>query len=358
MLQGVAGGLDMARRRMEAGRLQEAATYLDAARDATGRAAGLTRRLLAFARRQRLEPQPLDPDALVRSMTDLLRRTLGPAIALELQLDDGCGFVTCDPNELESALLNLCINARDAMPNGGQLLVATRDRALSAADLAGPFEAAPGEYVEIAVTDTGCGMPPEVLEHALEPFFTTKPLGHGTGLGLSQIYGFVRQSGGALRIESSPGRGTTVRLWLPFSARREHAEAAPADVAAPAQDGGGATILLVDDETGVREPAAARLRDLGYTVVEAPDGPAALRRLDEGLRPDLLVTDVGLPDMDGVRVAEAVQRRLPSLPVLYMTGYATATLPLDAQVVTKPFTMDALTARVRSAIAPVLAGRG
>jgi len=353
MLQGVAGGLDMARRRMEAGRLQEAARYLDAARDATGRAAGLTRRLLAFARRQRLEPRPIDPDALVHGLEEMLRRTIGPTVALELDLADGCGFVACDPNELESALLNLCINARDAMPEGGRLVVSTRDRVLSAADLDGASDVVPGPFVEIAVADTGNGMPPELLARVLEPFFTTKPLGRGTGLGLSQVYGFVRQSGGAMRIESSPGRGTTVRLWLPHSPRRAAAagEGPPDSAASPGGASGGATLLLVDDESGVREPAAARLRDLGYVVVEASDGQAALRLLQDGLRPDLLVTDVGLPGgLDGVRVAEAAQRLVLQLPVLFMTGYATTALPLDAAVIGKPFALDALTARVRGAL--------
>lgn len=359
MLQGVAGGLDMARRRMEGGRLDEAARYIDAARDATGRAAGLTRRLLGFARRQRLDPKPVDPDELVRAMAEMLGRTIGPAITLQLALCDGRGLVTCDPTELESAVLNLCINARDAMPEGGRLVVSTRERTLSGADIKGGLDAVPGAFVEIAVTDTGSGMPPAVLEHVLEPFFTTKPLGRGTGLGLSQVYGFVRQSGGAVRIESNPGRGTTVRLWLPLSARREDAGEVPREAAAPAQDGGSALLLMVDDEAGVREPAAARLRDLGYTVIEAPDGPSALRLIEEGLRPDLLVTDVGLPNgMDGTRVAAAAQHRLPGLPVLFMTGYATAPLPLDAEAITKPFTLDALTARVGSAIAAAAAGRG
>ncbi|WP_237215260.1 hybrid sensor histidine kinase/response regulator, partial [Falsiroseomonas oryziterrae] len=349
MLQGVTGGLDMARRRIEAGRLEDAARYLDAARDAAGRAAGLTRRLLAFARRQTLDPRPLDPDVLVRNMAEMLRRTMGPAITLELDLQDG--FVTCDPNELESALLNLCINARDAMPEGGRLVISTRERSLSAADLAASPDVSPGTFVEIAVADTGTGMSPEVLEHALEPFFTTKPLGRGTGLGLSQVYGFVRQSGGALRVESSPGQGTTVRLWLPFVAQREEEGGdVPHEAPEPAQQGGDATVLLVDDEAGVREPAAARLRDLGYTVVEAPDGPSAIRLMEGGLRPDLLVTDVGLPGgMDGTRVAEAARRLQPGLRVLFMTGYAAAPLPPDAGVIAKPFTLDALTTRVRRA---------
>jgi PAS domain S-box-containing protein len=359
MLQGVAGGLDMASRRMQAGRLEEAARYIDAARDATARAAGLTRRLLAFARRQRLEPQTLDPAALVRSMADMVRRTLGPAISLELLLGEGGGCVACDPNELESALLNLCINARDAMPQGGRLVVSTQRRALSAADLDGSPEVAPGDFVEIAVADTGLGMSPEVLEHVLEPFFTTKPLGEGTGLGLSQVYGFVRQSGGALRIGSTPGRGTTVHLWLPLAAPQAAGGTTPAEPDSAGAEVEGAVLLLVDDETGVREPAAARLRDLGLVVIEAQDGKGALRLLRDGLRPDLLVTDVGLPGgMDGARMAAAARHLVPGLPVLFMTGYATAPLPLDAEVIGKPFTLDALTARIRTLIAAATATQG
>ena len=219
MLQGVAGGVDMARRRIAEGRAGEAGRYLDAARGAVGRAAGLTRRLLAFARRQRLEPKPVDPDGLVAGLADLVRRTVGPGIAVELRLRDGAGSVLCDAGELESALLNLCINARDAMPEGGRLLIGTEDARLSAADVAGQEGVSPGDYVAVSVADTGAGMPPEVLERVFEPFFTTKPVGQGTGLGLSQVWGFARQSGGLVRIESAPGRGTTVRLLLPAHAR-------------------------------------------------------------------------------------------------------------------------------------------
>jgi PAS domain S-box-containing protein len=215
MLQGVAGGLDMARQRAAQGRIEEAERYLDIAREAVERAAGLTRRLLAFARQQRLDPRPVDPDGLVAGMADLIRRTMGPGITVELDLRDGAWSVLCDPNELESALLNLCINARDAMPEGGRLTIGTDDATLSAADIAGQEDAAPGDFVVISVADTGTGIPSEVVERVFEPFFTTKPIGQGTGLGLSQVYGFVRQSGGLVRLHSIPGQGTTVRLFLP-----------------------------------------------------------------------------------------------------------------------------------------------
>ncbi|WP_052214265.1 PAS domain S-box protein [Belnapia sp. F-4-1] len=352
MLQGVTGALEMARRRMDDGRTADAARYMLAARDAAGRAASLTRRLLAFARRQRLDPKPLKPEALAAGMADMLRRMVGPAIALDLRLEDGAGAVLCDPNELESAILNLCINARDAMPEGGSLTIASRGARLGAAALRPDEAALPGDFIEIAVRDTGTGMGPEVMDRVLEPFFTTKPQGQGTGLGLSQVFGFVRQSGGVLRIASTVGRGTTVRLLLP---RHGGGDAAVADEAAGAEQtelvAAGATVLMVDDETTVRMPAAERLRDLGYHVVEAPDGPAALRLLDEGLRPDLLVTDVGLPGrMDGRSVAEAAQERLPGLPVLFITGFARVALPDDAAVIPKPFDLEVLARAITAAL--------
>jgi PAS domain S-box-containing protein len=342
MLQGVSGGLDMARRRMAAGRLEEAARYLDAARDATGRAAGLTRRLLAFARRQELDPRPVELPALVRGMADMIRRTMGPGIALDLDLDGAEGCVLCDPNELESALLNLCINARDAMPGGGRLVIGTRAVA--------PPGATP--QIELRVEDTGTGMTPELLRRVTEPFFTTKPTGEGTGLGLAQVEAFARQSGGALHIQSSPGAGTVVRLSLPSQPRPDAKAAPPSRAPAPSAElAASQTVLLVDDETGVRGPAAERLRDIGYRVVEAADGPTALARVEEGLRPDLLVTDVGLPGgMDGARLAQALRQRLPRLPVLFTTGYASPPVPPGSEVVPKPFGLDHLTERVGQAL--------
>ena len=324
MLQGVAGGLEMARRRIHQDRAGEAGRYIEAAQEAVNRAAGLTRRLLAFARRQRLEPKPVDADELVAGLTDLIRRTVGPEISVDLQLHDRAGSVLCDANELESALLNLCINARDAMPDGGRLTIGTEEVSLSAADIP-DGEAAPGRFVAISVTDTGTGMSPEILARVFEPFFTTKPQGQGTGLGLSQTYGFVRQSGGLVRIESMPGRGTRVRLLLPLHDRVEQVEAQrpmPPPLAGSRQ-----TVLLVDDEETVRQPVADRLRELGYAVLEARDGPSALGIL-ASTRPDLLVTDVGLPNgMNGRQVAEAARERVPGLPVLFITGYAGTLLP-------------------------------
>jgi PAS domain S-box-containing protein len=352
MLQGVTGGLDMARRRVEQGRGADAVRYLEAAQDAAQRAAALTRRLLAFARRQRLDPRLLDPAALVQGMSDLIRRTMGPSITVELELDQARGSsVLCDPSELEGALLNLCINARDAMAEGGRLVIGTSTRRFGKAELLRHAGAEPGEYVGLSVADTGSGMRREVMERVFEPFFTTKPQGQGTGLGLSQIYGFVRQSGGLVRIESTVGRGTTVRLWLP---RHDPPAAQPASAearATPKRCATGEVVLLVDDEAAVRTTAAARLRELGYEVLEAQDGAAALRMVSARQRIDLLVTDVGLTGgMNGRQLAEVLQDQRPNLPVLFITGYAGSVLPQGVDVIGKPFALDALAQRVQAVL--------
>jgi PAS domain S-box-containing protein len=346
MLQGIAGSLEMASRRIGAGRAAEALRQLDGARQRVDRAAGLTRRLLAFARRQRLEPRPVEPDALVAGMADLIRRTMGPAVRLELRLRDGAAKVLCDPGELESALLNLCINSRDAMPDGGRLTISTQDLQLSAKDVLGHEGAQPGAYVAIAVKDTGQGMPPEIRARAFEPFFTTKPQGQGTGLGLSQVFGFVRQSDGVMQLESVLGEGTTIRLCLPF---HEIVEPADQQIAVPLPQGNnaGKLVLLVDDEAGVRETVAEYLGERGFRVVEAADGPAALRLMDSGVRPNVLVSDVGLPGgMNGRQVAEACRERFPELPVLFITGYAATQLPPGSDVIGKPFTFDVFVHRI------------
>ena len=346
MLQGVTGALSLARRRIEDGKPERAVRFLDGAHEAAIRAAGLTRRLLAFARRQHLEPRRVAPDALVRDMAELVRRAIGPDINLEVHTNAGAAVVRCDPNELESAILNLCVNARDAMPSGGRLVISTAEVTLARADLAGEEGVAPGDFVEIAVEDTGTGMTPEVLARVTEPFFTTKPQGHGTGLGVSQVYGFAHQSGGLLRIESAPGRGTTVRILLPrrYGEAASDALAEPPPPLAPARGG---TVLLVDDEAGVRGPVAERLRDLGLRVVEAGDGPEALRRFDETPDIDLVVSDVGLPGgMNGREVTEALRARRPGLPILFISGYSGDILPPGVEVLGKPFDLDDLARRV------------
>jgi PAS domain S-box-containing protein len=347
ILQGIAGSVELAQRRAGEGRIADTQRFLDTTRTAVDRAGALTHRLLAFARRQRLDARPIDPDGLVAGMAEMIRRTMGPGIRVELNLRDGAWGVLCDPNELESALLNLCINARDAMPEGGRLVIGTADAQLSADDIS-EEEAKPGDFVEISVADTGEGMAPEVMERVFEPFYTTKPLGQGTGLGLSQVYGFVRQSRGIVQIESVPRGGTTVRLCLP---RHDRADASikPVLPPDPQQARVGQTLLLVDDEEHVRRPVSEHLRELGYQVLEAEDGLSALHVQDGVARLDLLVTDVGLPNgMNGRQLAEAVRQNRPGLPVLFITGYSGTTLVPGSEVVRKPFDLDTLARRVHA----------
>ena len=367
MLQAISGGLEMMRRRVEQGRAGEAVPLLDAARRTVDRAAALTNRLLAFARRQALQPEPVEPDALITGMAELIRRTVGPSITVELLPRDGVWSVLCDPNQLENVLLNLAINARDAMAqpspgggpheagarrDGGTLTIATADVHLCALDMVSHDGAQPGDYVEIRVTDNGAGMDEATRLRAFEPFFTTKPIGQGTGLGLSQLYGFVRQSGGAVRLDSAPGQGTTMRLYLPRHALVQVGQDGAAPVAQANEAEAGQTVLLVEDEPDVRAYAAEHLRELGYDVLEAEDGAAALRLLRIARRLDVLVTDVGLPGgLNGRQVADAVREVLPGLPVLFTTGYAGEALAKclapGMEVIGKPFALDALAARVR-----------
>ena len=360
MLQAIGGSLELLQRRIGQGRMDQAGQFVDAARQMVERAAALTHRLLAFARRQALQPRAVEPNALIEGMADLIRRTTGSGIAVELSRGDGIWTVLCDPNQLENVLLNLAINARDAMPGGGRLIIGTKDVRLSEADVAGQEGAGPGDYVEISVADTGMGMDEATRARAFEPFFTTKPLGQGTGLGLSQLYGFVRQSDGVVCLDSAPGQGTVVRLYLPRHEPARKHEDRPAPRAKPAATGAGETVLLVEDEGGVRAVAAEHLREDGYTVIEAADGAEALRLLRFDARVDVLVTDVGLPGgMNGRQVADAARERRPGLPVLFITGYADGALDSHLapgmEVIGKPFALDALSARVRAMleVAPV-----
>ncbi len=355
MLQAIGGSLELMQRRVEQGRADEARRFVEAATQVVHRASGLTHRLLAFARRQTLQPKPMNLDELVSGVADLVRRTVGHAVTVELRLHDGCWPVLCDGNQLESALLNLAINARDAMPAGGALTIGTAMVRLGLADVAGHEGALPGEYVEISVADTGAGMDDVTRARAFEPFFTTKPLGQGTGLGLSQLYGFVRQTGGLVRLESAVGQGTTVRLYLPRHAQLP-AEAAPPQLsrALPAAGAIGGTVLVVDDETAVRTVVAEALREQGCRVLEASDGASGLRLLRLHGRIDALVTDVGLPGLNGRQLADAARERWPGLPVLLITGYAGGVveemLPDGMEVIGKPFALDALALRVRAMV--------
>ncbi len=353
MLQAIGGALELMQRRVEQGRTAEAARYVDAARTTVDRAAALTNRLLAFARRQALQPKLVEPNALVEGMAELIRRTVGPSVEVLLRPADGIWTVLCDPGQLENVLLNLAVNARDAMPDGGRLTISTTDVQLTARQLRGQDDAKPGGYVEVAVADTGTGMTAAVLARAFEPFFTTKPLGQGTGLGLSQLYGFVRQSGGIVKLESSPGQGTTVRLYLPRHLGPAKPDTSGAEPALAATETFSGTVLVVEDEAEVRTMVAETLRELGCHVIEAHDGPSGLRVLHSREHVDLLVTDVGLPGLNGRQLADAARERRPNLPVLLITGYAGAALTdwqlaPGMEVVSKPFKLDTLAARVGS----------
>ncbi len=352
MLQAIGGSLELMQKRIGQGRTDEARQFVDAARQMVARAAALTNRLLAFARRQALQPRAVEPDDLIEGMAELIRRTTGPGVTVELSMGDGIWTVLCDPNQLENVLLNLAINARDAMPGGGRLTIGTEDVSLSEADIAGQDGAQPGDYVEISVADTGTGMDEATRARAFEPFFTTKPLGQGTGLGLSQLYGFVRQSDGVVRLESAPGRGTVVRLHLPRHQPASRQPGGPVPRAEPEGASAGETVLLVEDEDEVRVQAAEHLRDFGYAVLEVGGGTEALRLLRSGRRVDVLVTDVGLPGLNGRQIADAARERRPGLPVLFITGYADGALDSQLapgmQVIGKPFALDTLAARVRA----------
>ncbi|MEO6339912.1 MAG: ATP-binding protein [Caulobacteraceae bacterium] len=355
LLQIITGNLDTLQRNLpaEAGRLHRAATN---AMTGAKRAASLTQRLLAFSRRQPLDPKPIDVNALVRGLSELVHRTLGETIAVEAVLGAGLWRIEADPNELEASILNLAVNARDAMPAGGRLTIETSNAHIDSSYAAKQIEVAPGQYVVIAVSDNGAGMDAGTIAQAFEPFFTTKPIGKGTGLGLSQVYGFVKQSGGHVRIYSEVGQGTTVKLYLPrFDGGPivdEVADAAPVPEGAASE-----TILVVEDDEDVRAYSVESLRELGYRVIEAPDGPSALRLLERQPKIDLLFTDVVLPGgMTGADVAVQVRELRPSLKVLFTTGYARnaiihhGRLDKGVQLLTKPFTFAELAEKVRDVL--------
>ena len=356
LLTGITGSLDLMSRRVTQGRTGELERYIDAAQGAAKRAAALTHRLLAFSRRQTLDPKPTDVNALVGGLEELVRRTVGPQIKVEIDAETGVWSVLVDPNQLENALLNLCINARDAMPDGGRLVVSTANFTLDG-DAARTQELPPGAYVALGVADTGTGMAPDIIERIFDPFFTTKPLGQGTGLGLSMIYGFARQSGGQVAVVSEVGRGTKMTLLLPRSFGRAEREAEVPDTMSAATDGG-ETILVVDDEPTVRMLIVEVLGELGYHALVAPDGPSGLEILRSSTAIDLLVTDIGLPGgMNGRQLADAGRALRSGLRVLFITGYAEAAVlggaPLEAgmRVLPKPFAMEALGGLVKEMLA-------
>jgi PAS domain S-box-containing protein len=354
LLQGITGSLDLLAKRLAQGRLSDLNRFITGAMAAANRAAALTHRLLAFSRRQPLDPRPVSANPLIASMEDLLRRTMGEQIALDLILAPDLWPTLCDPHQLENAVLNLAINGRDAMPNGGTLTIETSNCDLDEQSPVWSWDMRPGAYVCISVTDTGIGMSPETIEKAFEPFFTTKPIGQGTGLGLSMIYGFVRQSEGYTKISSQLGRGTSLKLFLPRYTGAfvvdEQRDAGPG--ALLTADGG--AVLIIEDEPVVRGLIVEVVADLGFAALEASDGPAGLEVLKSRQRIDLLISDVGLPGLNGRQVADAARLLRPGLKVIFMTGYAETAVSAQGflepgmALIAKPFAMADLTAKIRA----------
>ncbi|MDN4546224.1 MULTISPECIES: response regulator [unclassified Pseudomonas] len=355
MLTGIIGSLELLRRRLARGRTEDLDSLIDLGVTSANRAAGLTHRLLAFSRRQSLDSKPVEMNTLVISMDELLQRSINESIRLDMQLHEQLWVAEADPNQLESALLNLVINARDAMPDGGSLLVKTWNEHLDMGFTEAHNNLEPGDYVVLSVTDTGCGMPQSIINRAFDPFFTTKPIGQGTGLGLSMIYGFSKQSGGHVAIQSEVGKGTTVNLYLPRFGG-ELPQDSPINIQHAPYAQKGETVLIVEDDPAVRVLVSTVLSDLGYAFVEARDADSAVPILDSLQRIDLLISDVGLPGMNGRQLAEIGRQLRPDLRVLFITGYAEHAavrggfLDPGMQMITKPFTFDLLTAKVREMI--------
>ncbi|KRP54465.1 ATP-binding protein [Pseudomonas poae] len=355
MLTGIIGSLELLRRRIARGKLDDLDGLIDLGVTSANRAAGLTHRLLAFSRRQSLDPKPVEINQLVNSMGELLQRSINESIALDMRLTGPLWTAEADPNQLESALLNLVLNARDAMPGGGRLTVETSNRHLDSVFTAAYGTLQPGDYVELSVSDTGCGIPDSVIGRVFDPFFTTKPIGQGTGLGLSMIYGFARQSRGHVTIHSEVGNGTTVSLFLPRFAGEIAAQEASNPTLLPYANAG-ETVLIVEDDPAVRVLVSAVLKELGYGFVEAVDAVTAVPIIESEQRIDLMISDVGLPGMNGRQLAEIGRQIRPGLKVLFITGYAEHAavrggfLDPGMQLITKPFTFDLLTAKVREMI--------
>jgi PAS domain S-box-containing protein len=353
LLTGILGSLHIIRRRIDGGRLDEIPRFMDAAEASAQRAGALTHRLLAFARRQSLDIRPNDINRLVSEMEDLLRRSLGERVELDCVLSVELWTAFTDANQFENAVLNLAINARDAMPDGGLLKIETTNVYLDETYASVHDDLVPGEYVLVAVSDTGTGMPPEIIEKAIDPFFTTKAVGEGTGLGLSMVFGFAKQSRGHLKIESEVDRGTTIKLYLP-RAFQDAVDLAAVNEATPR--GQGETILVVEDDATVRLVLADVLEELGYKVLIASDARPAIPILQSDRRIDLMVTDVRLPHIDGRKLAEIARGSRPHLKVLFVTGYSkdatvrSEFLDSGMDMLTKPFALDALGAKVRGMI--------
>ncbi len=356
LLAGISGSLELMQTRISQGRHADIERYIIAAQGASKRAAALTHRLLAFSRRQTLDPKTTNVNRLVSGMEEMIRRTIGPSIHLEVVGASSLWLALVDPSQLENALLNLCINARDAMPSGGRITIETANKWLDW-PAARHHDIPEGQYLSLCVTDTGIGMAPDMIEHVFEPFFTTKPIGEGTGLGLSMIYGFAKQSGGQVRIYSEVGEGTTVCIYLPRYHGQEDVEDEPFKTTELSRSGQSKTVLVVDDEPTVRMLIADILDDLGYEAIEATDSAVGLRILQSEVRIDLLITDVGLPGgMNGRQMADAARVSRPELKVLFITGYAENSVLGNGHmapgmaVLTKPFPVETMGGRIREMI--------
>lgn len=358
LLMGITGSLDLIQRQVEAGSIDKIGRFADLAMTSANRAAALTHRLLAFSRRQPLDPKPVDVNDLVSGMADLLRRTLGEAVTLETDVAAGLSLAMTDPNQLENAILNLAINARDAMPHGGMLTIRARNVQLGDQFVSRPSDVRPGDYLCIAVGDTGQGMCSSTIQKAFEPFFTTKPIGQGTGLGLSMVYGFAKQSDGFVRLESEVGEGTKVEIYLPRALSAASPQHSLARVQARTRAiAHGEVVLVIEDEDAVRMLVVETLKDQGYIVLEARDGPSGLEILRSGHPIDLLVTDIGLPGLNGRQVFDAARLQRPSLKVMFMTGYAETATAADGflgpgmEMITKPFAIELFVGRIAQMLA-------
>jgi signal transduction histidine kinase/CheY-like chemotaxis protein len=356
LLTVISGSLELLETDADLTVFHEARHYISVAQGASNRAAGLTHRLLAFARRQTLAPGPTNLQKLVEEMEDLIRQTIGPEVEVDVRPPVDRWLALVDPNQLENALLNLCVNARDAMPHGGKLTIATGNLTLDASNER-DGSMAPGQYVTLSVTDTGTGMSADVIAHAFEPFFTTKPTGLGTGLGLSMVYGFASQSGGYVRIESQQQLGTTVIIYLPRHREEEHRRQAQVAGVTDLLGETGQSILIVDDMVEVRMVIGRALARLGYATIEASDGAAGLKVLQHSSRVDLLITDMAMPGgMNGRQLAHAARLLRPELQVLFITGYAESLAVTAGQpdpnmhMLAKPFSLKALATAVRALV--------
>ena len=354
MLMGIMGGMEIMRRRIADGKIQDLDRLIELALSSAERAAALTHRLLAFSRRQSLDSRAIDVNALVNSMEELLRRTLGERVQVTLDLAADAWTAVGDNNQLESAILNLAINARDAMPGGGRLTIGTENAQFSGRLADEHAELKAGDYIRITVSDTGAGMAPHVVRRAFEPFYTTKPIGQGTGLGLSMVYGFAQQSKGHVTIASALGTGTTVTLYLPRFLAKPKTDVLEGPTEAPR--GAGETVLVIEDDGTVRELVVEVLTELGYTAVEARNGEEAIAILQSAQPLDLMVSDVGLPGLNGREIATIAREHRPTLQILFMTGYAADAIDRPnflgpgMDLILKPFSMDAIAVRIRGII--------